>query len=157
MALHLVRHAKAGDANAWDGEDELRPLSKAGLRQAEVLGDELGDRPIEVVLSSRYLRCIETVAPTAAKLALRVEEHDALAEEASLEDTWSLLEELAGAGTEAVLCSHGNVFSAVLDRLHRRGIDVDATEWSCRKGSVWRIETDADGAFVKAVLAVPQA
>jgi hypothetical protein len=37
-----------------------------------------------------------------------------------------------------VLCSHGNVFSTVLDSVHRRGIDVDAVEWTCRKGSIWR-------------------
>ena len=157
MALHLVRHAKAGDPDRRHGPDELRPLTRAGREQAVVLGQALCDWPITRVLSSRYTRCIETLTPAAEKLALPVEAHDALAEEAPLETTWALLEELTRAGTEAVLCSHGNVCSAVLDRVHRRGIDVDATEWSCRKGSVWRLETDNKGAFIKAVLALPQA
>jgi phosphohistidine phosphatase SixA len=157
MALHLVRHAKAGDASAWQGEDELRPLTRAGYDQAKVLCQELGAWPVDRVLSSRYTRCIETVTPTAATFSLAVEVHTALAEEAPLEATWALLEELAGSGTDAVLCSHGNVFSTVLDRVHRRGVDVDAVEWTCRKGSIWRLETDKKGGFSKAVLALPQA
>jgi len=157
MALHLVRHAKAGNASTWQGDDELRPLTPAGQRQAVTVSRVLSEWPVDRVLSSRYARCIETVAPTATTLALAVEPHDALAEEAPLEATWALVEELAGGGTNAVLCSHGNVLSAVLDRVHRRGVDVDAVEWTCHKASVWRLETDETGSLVKAVLALPQA
>ncbi len=33
----LVRHAKAGKREDWAGDDDLRPLSDAGIRQAEAL------------------------------------------------------------------------------------------------------------------------
>jgi phosphohistidine phosphatase SixA len=155
MALHLVRHAKAGDPRGDD--DESRPLSAAGRAQAKVLGKALGSLPVERVLTSRYVRCVETVEPAAARLGLTVEVHDALSEEASIKATWALLEELATGGTEAIVCSHGPVLSAVLDRVHRRGVDIEATEWSCRKASIWRLETDKQGAFRKAVLALKEA
>ena len=155
MALHLVRHAKAGDPRGDD--DESRPLSSAGRAQAKILGTALGSLPVERVLTSRYARCVETIAPAAERLGLVVEQHDALAEEAAVKATWALLEELAEAGTEAIICSHGPVLSAVLDRVHRRGVEVEAAEWSCRKASIWRLEVDTNGAFSKAVLALPEA
>ena len=38
VQLHLLRHAHAGDPYAWDGPDEVRPLSPRGERQADRLG-----------------------------------------------------------------------------------------------------------------------
>ena len=38
IALHLLRHAHAGDATRWSGDDDVRPLSEKGIRQAERLG-----------------------------------------------------------------------------------------------------------------------
>jgi broad specificity phosphatase PhoE len=49
-----------------------------------------------------------------------------------------------------VLCSHGNVIPALLDRLQRRGIAIDAAEWSCHKGSIWTVEVDG-GTVTRAV------
>lgn len=153
MALHLVRHGLAGAQRTWEGHDELRPLTPAGRRQSTALVAELTSHPVTLVLSSRFRRCVETVEPAAAALGLPVDLHDGLAEEASVEQAWTLLEMLAIAGTEAVLCSHANVLGAVLDRAHRRGIEVVAAEWSSREACVWRIETDTDGTICRAVLA----
>ena len=41
MKLYLVRHAKAEKRSSWEGPDALRPLSEAGTRQAEGLGERL--------------------------------------------------------------------------------------------------------------------
>lgn len=156
MALHLVRHAKAGSRPDWGQPDELRPLTEAGRVQADALAGKLLPFPIQRILTSRYVRCVQTVEPLAAGCDVEIEEVPALAEEADIEATWALLEELAAAGTEAVLCSHGNIIGPLLDRLHRRGVHLDADEWSCKKGSIWRVEVE-DGAFARAVLAVAQA
>lgn len=145
MALHLVRHGDAGT-----GPDEERPLTDGGRRQAGALTDHLAARPVMRVLSSRYARCVETVTPLAERLGLPVEHHDALAEEADVEDTWALLESLTG--DEVVLCSHGNLISPILDRVLRRGAEIVAEEWTCRKGSVWRLEPDGDQPFARATL-----
>jgi 8-oxo-(d)GTP phosphatase len=156
MALHLVRHAKAGSRPDWGQPDELRPLTEAGRVQAEALAGKLAPLGVQRILTSRFARCTQTVEPLAAAAGVPVEQVQALAEEADLDETWALLESLAGDGTEAVLCSHGNVIGPVLDRLHRRGVPLDGDEWSCRKGSVWRLDV-RDGAVVRAVLTVPQA
>ena len=37
MTPLLVRHASAGDADDWRGDDRLRPLDAKGRRQAEAL------------------------------------------------------------------------------------------------------------------------
>lgn len=144
MALHVIRHAEAGRA-----PNEESPLTEAGRRRAERIADLLQGADIARVLSSRYVRCVETVAPLAARLGLEVEQHPALSEEAELDDAWALVESLAR--VEAVLCSHGPVISPVLDRVLRRGADITG-EWSCRKGSVWRLHADGDLPFTRAVL-----
>ncbi len=50
--VYLVRHAKAGDRQAWPGDDLSRPLSKTGRRQAKALVRVLSGRMIERILSS---------------------------------------------------------------------------------------------------------
>jgi 8-oxo-dGTP diphosphatase len=148
MSIHIVRHAKAGDRAEWDGPDERRPLSKAGIRQAGALVELFGDAPLKRVLTSRYRRCVDTVAPLAQHLGLDVEEHPALAEEASIDAVWALLEDLTG--TEAVVCTHGNLIGPILDRLDRRGVEWVDDRWTCKKGSSWTIEEGTDGTFTRA-------
>lgn len=155
MAIHLVRHAEAGARPAWQGPDDLRPLVEVGIAQADHLAQILAERPVKRILTSRYVRCVDTVGPLAGRLDLEPETHRALAEEASIDDTWALVEELAD--VEAVLCSHGNVIGAVLDRIHRRGIELVADEWSCKKSSVWTLEVGPDGSFKRCHLLVERA
>lgn len=153
MAVHLVRHAHAGERTD-SLEDESRPLSDRGHTQAQAVDKELSAWPIARILTSRYLRCLQTVTPVADRLGLTVTVDSALAEEAEVTATWALLERLLGEPGDSVVCSHGNVLSAILDRVHRRGAETVADEWSCRKGSVWRLETAADGSVDRAVLSV---
>ena len=153
MAVHLVRHAKAGNRGSHP-DDEARPLSKGGQRQAEAVVDHLADFPIKQILSSRYVRCTQSVEPLALSLGIEVEEDEALAEEASLGLTWKLIERLLQSDADTVVCSHGNVIGAVLDRVRRRGVPIKAKHWTCPKGSVWRLETDDEGQLTRAVLAL---
>ena len=145
MALHLVRHAEAGPS-----PDEGRPLDETGRRQAQRVADLLAVAGVERVLSSRYIRCRQTIDPLAARIGVTVEEHAALCEEAEVESAWALLESLTA--EEVVICSHGNIISPLLDRVLRRGAEIVAGEWSCRKGSVWRLEPDGDRPFARATL-----
>ena len=63
MSVILLRHASAGDRSTWDGDDMLRPLDKRGRKQAAKLRDELRSRGVKRVVSSPYVRCMQTVAP----------------------------------------------------------------------------------------------
>jgi 8-oxo-(d)GTP phosphatase len=154
MALHLVRHAKAGSRAAWAQDDDLRPLTPAGERQAEALAERLSDDGVKRILSSRFVRCAQTVAPLAERLGLEVEHHPALAEEADIRDTEALLDELEG--TEAVLCTHGNVLGALLKRLRRRGVRlVGGGRGGGGKGSAWRLVPDRHGRWARATYEPP--
>jgi 8-oxo-dGTP diphosphatase len=150
MAIHLVRHAKAGSRPDWHQPDDLRPLTSGGLVQAATIADALAPHGVTRIVSSRYVRCVQTVQTLADRVGLDVEVHPALAEEAGIEQTWALFEEAAASGRETVLCSHGNVIPPLLERLHRRGIDLESPDRSCRKGSIWTVEVDG-GAVVRAV------
>lgn len=156
MAIHLVRHAKAGSRPHWRQPDDLRPLSDGGLLQATTIAETLLSRDVARIASSRYLRCVQTVEPLADKLGLEIEIHPALAEEADIDRTWALLEASAASGRETVLCSHGNIIPPLLDRLRRGGLDLVAEDWSCHKGSIWTVEVDGAGAFTRAVLTLPR-
>ena len=149
-SIHLVRHAEAGRA-----PDEERPLTADGHAQAERVATHLAGAGVTRILSSRYQRCLDTVAPLATALGLNVEIHDALCEEADLEDAWSLIESLDG--TDSLICSHGNIIGPLLDRVLRRGAAIDAAEWSCHKASIWRLENDEDRPIARAVLVVSRA
>jgi phosphohistidine phosphatase SixA len=150
MPLFLVRHAKAGSRSGWVGPDEARPLSKGGRDQAENLMRTLAERPIRRILSSPYRRCVETVQPLASKLGLRVEEHDALAED---NPTGPVVELLASLPEDSVLCSHGDIIPAVIDALQRRGMALEG-EPDYRKGATWVIERDGDE-FMRATATPP--
>ncbi|MDP9452035.1 MAG: histidine phosphatase family protein [Actinomycetota bacterium] len=155
MSVHIVRHAKAGDRSDWDGPDELRPLSRKGAGQADALAELLAGAPLKRILTSRYRRCVQTVEPLAERLGLDVETAPALAEEADVAATWALLEELAG--TEAVVCTHGNLVGPLLDRLHRRGVELVTDRWTCKKASTWTVEVGPDGDFTRARYVPPPA
>jgi 8-oxo-(d)GTP phosphatase len=112
----LVRHARAGQRKKWTGDDRLRPLDEHGRRQAAGLVAPLTALGVDRLVSSPYVRCVETLEPAAASLALPLEERDELVEGASAEDVRSLLENLDGA--TPALCTHGDVVEALLgDRL----------------------------------------
>ena len=140
MAIHLVRHADAGNRPQWDGDDDTRPLNERGTTQARTIADLLAPLEVGRILTSRYRRCVQTVEPLAEKLGIAVEHERALAEEANVTDAWALVESFVSSERDVVLCSHGNILSPILDRLHRRGIELVADEWTCNKGSVWTIE-----------------
>jgi 8-oxo-dGTP diphosphatase len=152
MTAYLVRHAKAGRRDEWDGPDRLRPISDAGHRQADGLVAVLAGRGIGRVLSSPYVRCVETVQPLADRLGLIVESHDALAEGADVDDAIALVAEAARA--IGVLCSHGDMIPAVLDELARADGLALAHDFPFAKGSAWVL--DGPGRpFVSARYVVP--
>jgi broad specificity phosphatase PhoE len=138
VTLYLVRHAKAGSRKDWEGADRDRPLSGKGRRQAEGLVDLLADRPVRRVLSSPYLRCVQTVEPLAEKLGLPVEKVDALAEEADPAEAVELLRGLAG--TTAALCTHGDLIPPILDTLAAADGLPLPPGYPFAKGSVWELD-----------------
>lgn len=142
----LIRHAEAGDRREWAGEDRLRPLSPIGKDQAMRLVALWRREPLKRVLASPFVRCGQTVEPLASALGLQVEETEALAE-GHAHDALSLIGELEG--TDAALCTHGDVIPEVLQALEQRGVHI-LSEWKWRKGSTWVLHTDETSAITRA-------
>ena len=144
--LYLVRHAKAGSRHDFSGNDRLRPLSNTGRRQAKALATRLVAEDVKKLISSPYLRCIQTLHPTAKAIGAKVEPDERLAEGRSFVDVLEMLETLPD-GT--ALCSHGDVIPDTIAALERRGCEFTTPlEW--RKGSVWVLHRDEQGEIVTA-------
>jgi len=144
MTLYLVRHAVAVGRSEWAGDDAVRPLTKRGERQAAALVELLDGTAVRRVLSSPTVRCRDTVAPLAARLALPVEEAAELAEGTDPDDTVRLARCLARElDGDAVLCTHGDLVPEVVRRLARDGMRWDG-ELRFAKGSTWVLDFDGE-------------
>jgi len=124
----LLRHAWAGDRDAWNADDRLRPLDERGRAQAEALRDALLERGVTRVVSSPYVRCVETVDPLARALGVEVELDDRLAEGAGPGGARELLARCEG----CVACTHGDVVAQLIGRNLKKGaaavVQVDGDE-----------------------------
>lgn len=149
MTVLLVRHARAGTRKYWKGPDIERPLSKKGRHQAEGLVDLLSRYPVKRILSSPYVRCVQTVEPAAEKLKLSVQPEPVLAEGAAADDVVALLRRAAG--STVVWCTHGDIVPLVLDAIvEQDGLKLKKAEKKYPKGSFWELEQDKKGRVTKA-------
>lgn len=149
---YLIRHAKAGDRSAWEQADELRPLTAAGRRQAEGIGEQFASEPIGRVLSSPAVRCVQTIQALADRLGVVVEEDSSLMEGAG-PDGASRLVLSATPGSAVALCSHGDVIWELLADLEVAGVPL-MRGLPAKKGSIW-VLTVADGAVVAGTYVPP--
>jgi len=147
VTVYLVRHAKAGDRDRWADDDRLRPLSGRGHRQAYLLVDLLAAAKFDRILSSPYVRCMQTVVPIAGARGLPVEPVEALAEDAPLGDALELVQKHAISG--ALMCMHGDLMPMLLDHYASSGVEMPH-ELRWPKGCTWVLETDATGEVVRA-------
>ena len=116
----LIRHARAGERAQWQGDDKLRPLDARGREQALRLVAALAGLPIERVVSSPALRCVQTVEPLAAARGLVVEPLEELAEDEQERAGAELVRALAG--EPVAVCGHGGLERALgLDERWRKG------------------------------------
>ncbi len=144
--LYLVRHGKAGSRHDFHGDDRMRPLSPSGYRQAQALAESLTTAGVKSLISSPYLRCIETLQPTARVIGAKLVIDNRLGEGRSGVDVVEMLGSLPDG---AAICSHGDVIPDTIAILERRGCAINsAPDW--RKGTVWVLDRDTDGEIVSA-------
>lgn len=138
VSLLLIRHAHAGARKDWSGKDKDRSLSGKGRRQADALVGQLEVYAPQRVLSSPYVRCIETVTPLATSLGLPIEPIESLAEGHG-DEALALVRTLAD--EKVAFCTHGDVIPDVLVPL----VDEDRLDLGPHprqaKGSVWVLES----------------
>ena len=76
--LYLVRHAQSHPTSKLDEPDW--PLSPLGFEQARQLPDLLEPLGIGKIVSSPYIRCLNTIGPFAEKFSIDIEIHEGLRE-----------------------------------------------------------------------------
>jgi phosphohistidine phosphatase len=148
MLLHLVRHADAGDPEAWTGPDAARPLSEKGRAQAERLGVFLADHEFrtDAVISSPKLRAAQTAEIVAGHLGIVVTTDDRLGGPLDLAGLDAVLTD-AEDPERPMLFGHDPDFSEFVAEL------CGAANAPMRKGALARIEVDrplqADGGTLR--------
>ncbi|HEX6404564.1 MAG TPA: NUDIX hydrolase [Pseudonocardiaceae bacterium] len=136
----LVRHGDAGERDAWQGDDDLRPLTAAGHRQAKVLRALLPLFGARRVYSASPLRCRQSVEGLAADLGAPTVVETRLSEDGYLADPPAglrqLLEIAAEPGGPAVVCSQGGVIPDLIGKL-AEAARLEPLDVASRKGSFW--------------------
>jgi phosphohistidine phosphatase SixA len=135
LQLHWLRHADAGDPEAWAGDDALRPLSEKGELQAERLGAflaEVGFRP-DAIISSPRVRARRTAEVVGAALGVGVRLDDRLAGGFDPAAVDAILAD-AGNPVRPVLVGHDPDFSQVLGWL------ANADGVTMKKGAFARVD-----------------
>lgn len=138
MRVHLVRHADALGRRKWEEPDRVRPLSKTGHRQAEVLANLIDD-PAAHIRSSPAVRCVTTVGPLAERLGIELVLDERLAEGSDPQIMTSWLCDETHPFEHLVLCAHGDLLPEVLRLLQLRGMTLDGPN-AVAKGSVWSFD-----------------
>ena len=118
MLLHLLRHADAGDPEAWDRPDAERPLSDKGRKQSRRLGDHLSaiGFKADVFITSPKVRAAETAEIVAEPLKTNVAIDDRLAGSLDVDVVEAILSD-AGDPGRVVIVGHDPDFSELLSTL----------------------------------------
>lgn len=144
--LYLVRHAKAGERRLWTDDDLERPLSKKGWKQSELLAERLAKARPPQLLSSPYVRCVQTLEPLSELIDQPIEIDERLCEDEPFEPVLELLAEVPD-GT--VMSTHGDIIPATVQALVRRGMSINTPpDW--RKAAVWVLRRNKKGEIVHA-------
>ena len=139
LVVELFAHMDAGDRTKWTADQDTRPLSDLGRRQAQRLCDELAREPIDALYSSAALRSRQSIEPLAQRFGLPIailpglhETEGSWLPPAAWRDRWASNEPLggayaAGSGMQALrailashragrvaACTHGDIMPALI-------------------------------------------
>lgn len=127
QVLYLVRHCQS------TGQEPDAPLTETGRQQAIALADRLCEMPVDRIISSPFVRALQSIRPLSDRLGLAVEQDDRLIERVLSPvsmDNWR--ERLAETFLDLDLCFAGGESSrtammrgvAVVDEAVRQGANT---------------------------------
>ena len=130
-AVVVLRHGSARRRSTWKGADEDRPLTADGSRQAGAIAPLLSAYGVTNVLTSPWLRCLDTVRPYTEVAQIEPERSDALTEQShgdSPEKVHFEVMRLLAEPADSLLCTHRPVLPTVFGVLasHARRSVADA-------------------------------
>jgi len=147
LIIELLPHLDAG--GRWTSDNDMRPLSTLGERQARAVAEALAVAPVDGLFSSPALRCYMSLSPLADMLGIEIEELPELAESDESEGFASMAERGIGAiyairsmfdEGRVVACSHGDIIPAIIEVLaEASGLEAPAME---RRGQWYTIRFD---------------
>jgi len=130
----LLRHARAGKKVRGRARDFARGLDRKGQQVALRLTEATaGYLQPELILSSPFKRCVETVEPLAQTLGLQVVEDERFAPGRSAN---AVQQAFCNVRAGSIVCSHGEVITRLFDGTVK-----------CAKGAFWIVER-RDGKFL---------
>jgi 8-oxo-(d)GTP phosphatase len=141
MQFVLVRHGHAGRRANWNRPDRLRPLSPLGSRQAQRLVEVIGPMKPTRIVSSPYLRCLQTAEPLASHIGSKIEQSSALVPYAPAKAR-RFVRKLTGpkAKSGVVVVTHGEIMGDLLAKIaNEDGIKLEHRPPGL-KGCVWVLE-----------------
>jgi phosphohistidine phosphatase len=140
MLLHLLRHADAGDPEAWQGPDAVRPLSEKGRKQSKRLADHLASIRFraDAVITSPKLRAEQTADIVAERIGSQLTVDERLAHPLDLETVDAILSD-AGDPERVVLVGHDPDLSETLSTLCGPQLEM---KLEMKKGALARVEVD---------------
>ncbi len=119
-SMIVLRHAKATPRDQWDKGEASRPLLPIGTVQASQLTHVLAAFGPKQVISSRWKRCKDTVAPFATRYRVSLIERSQLSELGAKngpQRTHKLVHKLVERGQSFVICSHRPTFPTIVEAL----------------------------------------
>ena len=120
VPLLLVRHAHAGDREAWlalGRDDTERPLSERGLRAVEPIAVLARVFGVTDVVTSPALRCTQTIAGVRDEVAWREERVLQDGADMATAEFAELIREIVTSPHGVALCAHGEQMDALIVRL----------------------------------------
>lgn len=151
VLIALVPHMDAGDRDTWEGDQDQRPLSDLGRKQANALASAMASAGVTSLYASPARRAHATIEPLATKLGIEIQTLPNLAEKRPGESDTSLatrgeraLDEIRRHALRgiAVAVSHGDLIPATINRLAlRRRIHPQRLE---RRGQWYVVNFAAD-------------
>ena len=143
----MFRHATPNTGLFGAAPDYLTPPTKRGRREATALAERLGQHDVVRLVSSPFVRCVQTLEPLALASDLSIETTELLAEGSAGEDAASLLLSLADDGGPIVCSTHGDVVHEVVRVVTASGIALDGPR-EAPVASAWVFEVDS-GRFAR--------
>jgi 8-oxo-dGTP diphosphatase len=126
--LIVLRHAKATPRADWKGGESTRPLLPIGRVQAAALTNILAAYGPKTVLTSRWLRCMDTVSPFISQYKVRLVKRSLLSERGAKLNpirARKLVEKFAKRNGGLVICSHRPALPTIFKAVAELGNDED--------------------------------
>ena len=116
----VLRHAKATPRDEWSSGEASRPLLPVGAVQAVALTDQLAAFGPDLVVTSPWRRCLDTVLPFVAKHQVKLVEKTPLTEHGTKTNpakALKLVHTLVSDQKAVVICSHRPSLPTLIEAL----------------------------------------